>query len=131
LFHLQAIRKEFLKDLPEDDREEEEAVIEALEAKKNESKLSVEERELAARPDKAGDYRRPWDAYRAACRLFKEELDALDKSTRDHNDKSTFGKRTKTAHEWFDGLSKQKKREAELAAEKWNAGGAPKHQQLA
>jgi hypothetical protein len=48
--------------------------------------------------------------------LFNKELNALDKSTRDHMDKATFGKRMKTAHEWFNGLSKQKKREAELAA---------------
>jgi hypothetical protein len=116
LFHLQEIRKEFLLEHPNDDHKEEEALIEALEAKKTKSVLSVEEHELAMQPHKAGDYHWPWDAYQAVCWLFNKELNALDKSTRDHMDKATFGKRMKTAHEWFNGLSKQKKREAELAA---------------
>ena len=50
----------------------------------------------------------------------KDELNDVDRSSQDQADKSTFGKRTKTAHKWFDGLSKEKKREAELAADKWN-----------
>ena len=54
----------------------------------------------------------------------------MDKSTRDQRDKSTFGKRTKTAHKWFDRLSKEKKREAEKVAMKWNQDGAPKQQQV-
>ena len=112
------------------DREEEEAAIQGLEIKRNSSKISAEEREAAARPQKAGDYKREWDAYQAACRLFKDELNAVDKSSRDQTDRSTFGKRTKTAHEWFDGLSKEKKKEAERAAVKWNHEGAPKQQQV-
>ena len=104
--------------------------MEALETKNNCTKISAEEREAAAQPQKAGEYKREWDAFRAAGRLFKDELDALDKSSRDQKDKSTFGKRTKTAHEWFDGLSKEKKREAEKVAVKWNQEGAPKQQQV-
>ncbi|KIM52189.1 hypothetical protein SCLCIDRAFT_11947 [Scleroderma citrinum Foug A] len=67
----------------------------------------------------AGEYKRPWDAFRARCWLFKEELNDVDKSSRDHTNKSTFSKRTKTVHEWFDGLSKEKKREAELAMDNY------------
>ena len=51
-------------------------------------------------------------------------------STRDQKDRSTFRKRTKTAHEWFDLLLKEKKREAEKVAVKWNQEGAPKQQQV-
>ena len=89
-------------------------------------KISAEECEADAHPQKAGEYRKPWDAFRAGSRLFKEELNDLDNSSRDRADKATFGKRTKTAHEWFDALPKEKKREAELAADKWNREGAPK-----
>ncbi|KIM53580.1 hypothetical protein SCLCIDRAFT_11544 [Scleroderma citrinum Foug A] len=92
--------------------------------------ISAEEWEAAARPHKAGEYKREWDAFRVACRLFKEELDALDMSTRDQKDRSTFGKRTKTAHKWFDLLPKEKKREAKKVAVKWNQEGAPKQQQV-
>ena len=126
----QAIRQQFIKALPDSDREDEEAAIQALETKKSSAKISAEECEAAARPQKAGEYRREWDAFRAAGRLFKDDLDAVDKSSRDQRDKSTFGKRTKTAHEWFDGLSKEKKREAEKVAMKWNQDGAPKQQQV-
>jgi len=66
------------------------------------------------------EYKRPWDAFQAGCQLFKDELNDVDRSSQDQADKLTFGKRTKTAHKWFDGLSKEKKREAELAADKWN-----------
>ena len=130
LLDFQAIRQQFIKALPDSDREDEETAIQALETKKNSAKISAEEREAAARPQKAGEYRREWDTFRAAGRLFKDDLDAVDKSTRDQRDKSTFGKRTKTAHEWFDGLSKEKKREAEKVAIKWNQDGAPKQQQV-
>ena len=123
------IRKEWVKRLSESDREEEEAALQALEIKRNSSKISAEEREAATQPQKAGDYKREWDAYRAACQLFKDKLDTVDKSSRDQTDQSTFGKRTKTAHEWFNGLSKEKK-EAERAAVKWNHKGAPKQQQV-
>ena len=44
-------------------------------------------------------------------------------STRDQKGRSTFGKRTKTAHKWFDLLPKKKKREAEKVAIKWNQEG--------
>ena len=112
--------------LSESDLEDETAAVEASELKKKDLKISAEEREAAARPQKAGDYRKSWDAYRAACRLFKDELNDLNKASRNLADKSTFGQRTKTAHEWFDGLPKDKKREAELVSDKWNWEGAPK-----
>ena len=124
------IRKEFIKRLSDSDCDDEEATIEALETKSNCTKISAEEQEAAARPHKTGEYKREWDAFRAACRLFKEELDALNMSTRDQKDRSTFRKRTKTAHEWFDLLPKEKKREAEKFAVKWKQEGAPKQQQV-
>ena len=130
MFDPKAIRKEYLRHLADSDQEDEESAIDTSEDKRHHMKISAEECEQAARPKTAGDYRRPWDAFRATCKLFKDELDALDKASRDQTDKSTFGKRTKTAHEWFEGLSKEKKREAELAADKWNQEGAPKHQQV-
>ena len=130
LLGFQAIRQQFIKALPDSDHKDEETTIQALETKKNSAKVSAEERGAAARPQKAGEYRREWDTFRAAGRLFKDDLDAVDKSTRDQRDKSTLGKRTKTAHEWFDGLSKEKKREAEKVAIKWNQDGAPKQQQV-
>ena len=104
------IRKKFIKRLSDSDHNNEEAAIEALETKSNRTKISAEEREAAAQPHKAGEYKREWDAFRAACRLFKEELDALNMLTRDQKDRSTFRKRTKTAHDWFDLLLKEKKR---------------------
>ena len=42
-----------------------------MEAKKQSMKISAEEREADTRPQKAGEYRKPWDAFRAGCRLFK------------------------------------------------------------
>lgn len=101
-----------------------------METKSNCTKISAKEWEAATRPHKAGEYKREWDAFRVACRLFKEELDTLDMSTRDQKDRSTFGKRTKTAHKWFDLLPKEKKREAEKVAVQWNQEGAPKQQQV-
>jgi len=124
------IRKEYLRHLADSDQEDEESAINTSEEKRHHMKISAEEHKQAARPQKAGDYRRLWDAFRAACKLFKDELDALDKASRDQTDKLTFRKRMKTVHEWFEGLSKEKKREAELAANKWNQEGAPKHQKV-
>ena len=118
-----------MKKLSESDFEDEEDAVETAEAKKWHSKISAAEREAAAHPQ-AGGYKRPWDAFRAGCQLFKNELNDVDRSSWDQADKSTFGKRTKTTHEWFDGLSKEKKREAELAADKWNWEGAPKQQHV-
>ena len=46
LLSFQAIRQQFIKALPDSDHEE--------------------EREAAARPQKAGEYRREWDTFRAA-----------------------------------------------------------------
>jgi len=125
-----AIRKEYLRHLADSDQEDEESAIDASEDKRHHMKISAEEREQATCPQKAGDYRRLWDAFRAACKLFKDELDTLNKASRDQTDKLMFGKRMKTTHQWFEGLSKEKKREAELAADKWNQEGAPKHQQV-
>ena len=119
-----------MKALSNSDLEDEQAAVDTLETKKKDRKVSAKEHEADARPQKAGDYRKPWDAFRAACRLFKDELNALDKSSRDAADKSTFGKRTRTAHVWFEGLPKEKKREAELATDKWNREGAPKQSHL-
>jgi len=130
LFDPKAIRKEYLRHLADSDQEDEESAIDASEDKRHHMKISTEEHEQAACPQKVRDYRRLWDAFRAACKLFKDELDALDKASRDQTDKLTFRKRTKTTHEWFKGLSKEKKREAELAADKWNQEGTPKHQQV-
>jgi len=119
-----------MKKLSESDLKDEEDAVETAEAKKRHSKISAAECEAAARPQKAREYKRPWDAFWAGCRLFKDELNDVDRSSWDQANKSTFGKRTKTAHEWFDGLSKEKKREAELAADKWNREGAPKQQHV-
>jgi len=117
-----------MKKLSESDLEDEENGVETAEAKKHHSKISAAEHEAAARPQKAGEYKRPWDAFWAGCRLFKDELNDVDRSSRDQANKSTFGKRTKTTHKWFNGLSKEQKREAELAADKWNQEGSPKQQ---
>ncbi|KIM58449.1 hypothetical protein SCLCIDRAFT_128233, partial [Scleroderma citrinum Foug A] len=62
-----AIRKKFIKCLSDSDREDEEAAIEALETKSNHTKISAEEWKAAAQPHKAGEYKREWDAFRAAC----------------------------------------------------------------
>lgn len=91
--------------------------------------LNAEDREIAARPTQAGEYTKPWDAYRAAQRLFKEEVDELDELSRDKKDKNSFGARTKALREWWSTLSKEKKDEAEAAAKKWNEGGANKAKQ--
>jgi hypothetical protein len=44
--------------------------------------LTPEEREAAAKPTAAGDYWREWDAFRAAQRLFADEIDEIDKNSR-------------------------------------------------
>ena len=119
-----------MKKLSELDLEDEEDAVETAEAKKWHSKISAAECEATAHPQKAREYKRPWDAFQAGCQLFKDKLNDVDRSSWDQADKSTFGKRTKTTHEWFNGLSKEKKREAELAADKWNREGAPKQQHV-
>lgn len=77
----------------------------------------------------AGEYNKPWDAYRAAQRLFKNEVQEIDNASRDKNDKKNFGARTRALREWWNTLPKEKKDEAEATTKKWNEGGADKDKQ--
>ena len=61
--------------------DEELSICEALE--QTSTTLNAEDREIGARPTQAGEYTKPWDAYRTVQRLFKEEVDELDKLSRD------------------------------------------------
>jgi hypothetical protein len=116
------IRKEFLNHLDEDEQEEEREIIKALEDYLQD-KSTAKDPEAAARPTEAGDYRRPWDGFRAGCRLFKEEIDKMDKQGRDPSDKTSFGTRTKITRDWWNNLPEEKRLEAERVAKKWNEQG--------
>jgi hypothetical protein len=97
-----------------------------------EQKLTAQDREAAARPAEAGDYHKTWDAFRAAQRLFKDEIEVIDKEVNDPSNKKTMGARTQLVREWWKILPKEKKQEAELAAAKWNSvGAADKEKQAA
>jgi hypothetical protein len=84
---------------------EELVICEALEQTRN--TLTAEDREIAARPTHAGEHTKPWDAYCAVQRLFKEEVDQLDELSRDKKDKNSFSVHTKALREWWSTLSKE------------------------
>lgn len=112
------------------EQEDEEAVIRTLEERRS-NLLTAEDREAVARPTQAGDFHKPWDGFRVAQRIFKDEADEIDRTVRDKNDKKNFGARTRALREWWKTLPQQQKEEAETVAAKWNASGASKEKQAA
>ena len=120
---LQAICREFLPYLDEDDSKEEEAKL--VELEKGGGELTPEEREAAAKPTDAGDYWTPWDTFRVAQRLFADEVAQVDGGSRDKTNKKAFGNRTIAIRKWFNELPRSKVEEAEQVAIKWNKEGAP------
>jgi hypothetical protein len=130
-FFSQEIRREFLCHLDEDEQAEEVERIKAMDDC-GEQKLTAQDREAAARPAEAGDYRKAWDGYRAACRLFPDEVEAIDRRIRDPKNNMTMGSRTQLLRQWWRNLPKEKKQEGEQAAAKWNSvGAADKEKQAA
>lgn len=125
---LQAIRKEFLYHLPEDDQLEEVAAIQILTSAVS---LTSAEWEAAARPTDSGDYWSEWDTFRAAQRIFAEEVSEIDSQSRDKSNKKKLGNRTVAVRKWFSELPKSKVEEAERAAAKWNADGAYDKEKMA
>ena len=97
----------------------------AVRLKEGEEFVSPEEREAAARPDDAGDYRKLFDAFTAAQRLWSSEVAEIDSACRDKLNKNTMGNRTTAIRKWYNELPKSKMEEAEKAAAKWNALGCP------
>lgn len=120
---MQAIYREFLPYLDDNDCREEEARLAQLEG--GEEDLTPEEREANARPTDCRDYWKAWDAFRVAQRLFSNEVAQVDGGSRDKTDKKSLGKRTVAIRKWFNELPKSKKEEAEKVAAKWNLEGAP------
>jgi hypothetical protein len=102
VIYIQAICREFLPYLDDDDSKEEEAKLVQLE--NGEKNLTPAEREAAARPTDAGEYWKPWDVFRVAQRLFSDEVAEVDARSRDRLDKSTLGERTKAVRKWFNEL---------------------------
>jgi hypothetical protein len=88
------------------------------------SDMTPEEREAAARPTEAGDYWSKWNTFRAAQRLFSDEVARIDSACRDKKDKKDLGKRTVAIQDWFGKLPQSQREEAANAAEKWNTEGA-------
>lgn len=125
VINLQAICREFLPYLDDDDSKVEEAKLVQLE--NGDKDMTSEEREAAAKPTDAGDYWKPWDVYRVAQRLFSDEVALVDEGSRDKTNKKTLGNRTAAIRKWFNELPKSKLEEAERVAVKWNAEGAPDH----
>jgi hypothetical protein len=126
---VQAICREFLPYLDNDDSKEEEANLVLLE--KGGEALTPEEREAAAKPTDAGDYWKPWDAYRVAQQLFADKVGLVDEGSRDKTNKKTLGNRTAAIRKWFGQLPKSKLEEAERVAVKWNTEGAPDKAKMA
>ena len=122
LINLQAICGEFRSHLEDDDRKEEKVRLARL--KDGGEYLTPEEREVDARPTYAGDYWKAWTDFRAAERLFADEVARIDNACRDKKNKKTFGDRTIAVRKWFDELPLSKLEEAKKAAEKWNSEGA-------
>lgn len=118
---MQAIRRDFLPYLDDDDSKEE---AELILLEKGEEDLTPEEREAGARPTNAGDYWKRWDAFRVAQRIFADEVTLIDEACRDKRNKKTFGKRTAAVRKWFNELPRSKVEEAEMVAAKWNSDGA-------
>ena len=56
--------------------------------------MTPEEREAAARPENAGEYREPFNAFRAAQLLWSDEVVKIDSLCRDKIKKTDIGKRT-------------------------------------
>jgi hypothetical protein len=127
--NLQAICREFLPYLDDEDSKEEEAMLVQLE--NGDKVLTPEEREAAARPTDAGDYWNKWDAFRVAQRLFSDEVAQIDNESRDKTNKKTLGNRTAAVRKWFNELSPSKLEEAKKVAIKWNTEGAPNKDKMA
>ena len=108
--------------LDDDDRGKEEARLGNFE--KTGEYLTPEERKAAARPQNAGEYRKPFNPQRAAVLLWSDEVAQLDES-RNKADKKSIGKHTKTVQKWLKELPPDRMAEAKKAAEKWNALGCP------
>ena len=89
------------------------------------TELTAQEREAAARPTDAGDYWTSWNAFRTAQRLFSEDVAQVDADSRDKKNKKAFGARTVAVRDWFNNLPKSKMDEAERVAKKWNEEGTP------
>ena len=77
--NLQAICREFLPYLDDDDSKEEEGKLVQLE--KGEEDLTPEEHKAAARPADVGDFWKKWDAFRVAQLLFSEEVAQVDEAS--------------------------------------------------
>jgi hypothetical protein len=127
--NLQAICREFLPYLDDDDSKEEELKLVQLE--KGEEDLTPEECKAAARPADVGDFWKKWDAFHVAQLLFSEEVAQVDEASRDKTNKKTIGNRTGAVRKWFNELSRSKLEEAEKVAEKWNTEGALNKEKMA
>ena len=87
--------------------------------------LTPEERIAAATPVYAGDYWELFDTFRAAQKLFADEVALVDEACRDKKNKNTLGNRTAAGRKWFRELPASKLNQAKDAAAKWNSDGAP------
>ena len=92
--------------------------------------MTPEEREAAARPENAGEYREPFNAFRAAQLLWSDEVVEIDSLCRDKIKKTDIGKRTVAIKKWFKELPKNKLKEAEDASIKWNSLGCPDRKRM-
>jgi hypothetical protein len=86
--NFQAICREFLPYLDDDDGNEEKANLAQL--SKGRENLTPEEREAAAKPTEAGQYWKPWTPFRAAQRLFVDEVALIDEASRDKKKQKNF-----------------------------------------
>ena len=116
LINLQAICGEFCSHLEDDDHKEEKVRLARL--KDGREYLTPEEHEVDARPTYAGDYWKVWTDFRAAERLFADEVAQIDNACRDKKNKKTLGDRMIAVRKWFDELPPSKLEEAKKAAEK-------------
>jgi hypothetical protein len=85
----------------------------------------VRERENDAQPLDAGAYKKEFNAYDVALKIFKEEIAEYDKANRDTLDRRTMGERTKLARKWYNDLPDDTRDELKRVASKWNKDGAP------
>lgn len=121
LLILQAIRRGFFYYLDDDEHNEEKAKLRLL--RNTGQYQTAEEREIVAKPPYAGQYWKPFNTFRAAERIFSDEVALIDEACRDKTSKKDLGNRTIAIREWFDNLPESKLEEAEKAATKWNDEG--------
>jgi hypothetical protein len=92
--------------------------------------VTPEERESAARPQLASEYKVHYTPSRVAPMLWPEEIKEVHGLSGNKGDKSNFGKYTVGVNKWFSDLPEDKLEEATRVSELWNSLACPDEKRM-